>query len=176
MKVWNRAVSRAEISEAISDEWKGRAPTDMQKRRLRICAQFGAQRRLPLLAARSFADPIVMTQITGKLDALQQFVAAASARHQALSQNIANVNTPGYHRVDIRFDNVLAAEAARGSQRKPIDAPELVREEVPPERSDENNVDIDHEMGELNRNKLLHDTWVQLIGAEMGMLRKAIEG
>jgi flagellar basal-body rod protein FlgB len=43
-------------------------------------------------------------------DALKQALDVAAARHSLLASNLANLNTPGYERVDLDFDAALKAE------------------------------------------------------------------
>ncbi len=81
------------------------------------------------------------------------------ARQSALAANLANADTPGYRRVDLRFDDALAAAGARLEQRHPrhLAAGEggmPYRLEVGPRgtRPDRNGVDLDHELVLAKRN------------------------
>lgn len=110
-----------------------------------------------------------------KLELLQRLVSAADVRQNVVSQNIANVNTPGYKTQQVKFEDQLADEMRRGvsdSTTKPATTltPNLRT------RNDGNNVDLDREVGELNKNALMMQTYLRIIGAEVQMMRDAMDG
>ena len=43
-------------------------------------------------------------------------------------------------------------------------------------RADGNNVDIDREMGALNRNALIYQTYAQVLASRLATMRSAITG
>jgi flagellar basal-body rod protein FlgB len=45
--------------------------------------------------------------------ALSASMRGLGLRHQALAQNVANADTPGYRRVDVQFEGALAARGRR---------------------------------------------------------------
>jgi flagellar basal-body rod protein FlgB len=118
-----------------------------------------------------------MSIMPSQFDLIGKLLEAASARQRVISQNVSNVNTPGYHRREVRFEEELA-KLLDGV--KPISAEELeisVQETLGlAERADGNNVDIDMEMGEMTRNVLLYQTYSQILGTQLGMMRSAING
>lgn len=123
-----------------------------------------------------FTDSDDMSLMNHHFDLLNRLLAASEQRQQVISHNIANVNTPNFKRLELDFEEALAGELkrGRGSGRQ---AEAVVRQSHGlPMRSDGNNVDIDQEMGQLAKNALLQQTWLQLMGTEMGQLRRAMEG
>jgi flagellar basal-body rod protein FlgB len=118
-----------------------------------------------------------MTVKPCQFDLLQQLLRVSEVRHRVISQNVANVNTPGYRRLDVSFDDtlkrVLAGDSDAGSAPT---APEVREAEGFVVRADGNNVDIDREMGELNRNALLFQTYAQVLASRLGTMRSAISG
>ena len=44
-----------------------------------------------------------MTPSAYSLNHLQQLLDTGSLRHRVIAQNVANVNTPGYKRLEVRF-------------------------------------------------------------------------
>ena len=110
-----------------------------------------------------------MQTVSGQIDLLQHLMATAEVRHRVLSQNLANVNTPGYHRMDVSFDEALQRHLS--SDDTPLQATE---QQGLPERADGNNVDVDQELGQLNQNALIHQTATQLIVSQMSKLRRAM--
>lgn len=110
-------------------------------------------------------------------DLLARLLDVASFRHRTIAQNVANVNSPGYRQLDVSFEDMIAQHLERGD----IAGAMQVREQVVEgtggtERADGNNVDIDMEMGRLNKNTLLYKTYAQILGARLAMMRSAISG
>jgi flagellar basal-body rod protein FlgB len=99
---------------------------------------------------------------------------AASLRHRVIAQNVANVNTPGYQRREVLFEEELAKSLANPTTDKPV-APQVVVSEGP-ERVDGNTVDIDREMGDLTKNSLLYQAAANLLNSRLASLRAAITG
>jgi len=112
-----------------------------------------------------------------KTELLQRLVSASDVRQNVISQNIANVNTPGYKAQEVRFEDQLTAELNRASvSALPAAEPEIASTAGLPARNDGNNVDLDREVGELNKNAMMMQTYLRMIGAEMRMMRDAMDG
>lgn len=94
-----------------------------------------------------------------------------------LSQNVANVNVPGYQRLNVTFDEVLAQHmnqhGDRGVERL---QPEVDEDQLAPARLDGNTVDIDIEMRRIEKNTLLNNTYLQILSTKTAMMRRAIDG
>lgn len=117
-----------------------------------------------------------MNILPGQSDLLVRLMDAAELRHSVISHNLANVNTPGYRRLEVVFDDLLD-EAGRSSAESASRAEPVVREEAGlPVRADGNNVDIDREAVQLDKNALTYQTYAELLAAHMQMMRRAIEG
>ena len=101
---------------------------------------------------------------------------AQQRRMTVIANNLANVNTPGYHRHDVEFEEHLTRLLQTGDLTSSLDAPRVVEVEGLPERADGNNVDVDQEIGQLNKNSLLYQTWTQILASKVSMMRSAIEG
>jgi len=118
-----------------------------------------------------------MNVTPAQIDTLDSLLSVSQVRHRVISQNIANVNTPGYRRRDVSFEDavkrILEAEAGETS---PCVEPEICEVQGLPVRADGNNVDIDREMGELSRNSLLYQTLAQVLASRLGTMRSAITG
>jgi flagellar basal-body rod protein FlgB len=106
---------------------------------------------------------------------LAQVLDAAALRHRVIAQNIANVNTPGYHRREVAFEADLARALAASESPANV-KPHVVVVDDGPERVDGNNVDIDNEMSALTKNSLLYQAAVQLITSRISSQRAAIAG
>ncbi|MFK7818277.1 MAG: flagellar basal body rod protein FlgB [Planctomycetaceae bacterium] len=112
-----------------------------------------------------------MDPITRQIGNLDQLLDATAMRQRVLAQNIANVNTPGYHRQDVSFEEHLDASGGAANVE-----PQVYEEEGLEERADGNNVDIDHEIGALNRNAMKYQTWVQVLSSRISQMQHAIRG
>lgn len=106
---------------------------------------------------------------------LAQVLDAAALRHRVIAQNVANVNTPGYQRLTVAFEDDLARALAAPSGMVPV-KPRVVVAEGGAERVDGNNVDIDQEMNNLTKNALLYQAAAQIITNRVGQMRAAITG
>ena len=101
-------------------------------------------------------------------------------RHEALASNLANVETPGYRRLDIdpSFDHELANLMAMGDVGGIRELqPSLVDDnESTAMRMDGNNVELDRELLEVNRNALEHQFLAQFMTGSLLRLKTAITG
>lgn len=112
-----------------------------------------------------------------RMDLLARLLDVASLRHKVIAQNVANVNTPGYHRLDVKFEEAFARALRDGeSAALARSRPEVVENDAGPERADGNNVDIDDELGRLNKNTLLYRTFGQIMTSHISAQRSAIAG
>jgi flagellar basal-body rod protein FlgB len=113
--------------------------------------------------------------------ALAAALSGAAARHAAIADNIANVDTPGFVRSDVDFEEALAL-ALQEARRAPRRAADLIaalslrprRDLASPARADGNNVNIDREMAALARNVLRYNAAGEVLAARIRMLRTAI--
>ena len=108
---------------------------------------------------------------------LRRMLDTATLRHKVIANNMANVNTPGYQRRVVQFDEQLAKAIAAGDA-KGIAASrlEVVKSDDPALRPDGNNVSLERELVDLMRNSLLHNTCTQLIATRLASYRAAITG
>jgi len=109
--------------------------------------------------------------------ALEAAISGASTRQQALASNLANVNTPGYQRVDVDFHGSLAAamesEDTAGARLHGMTfAPEVDASGAV--RADGSTVDVDAESAKLAANALEHQAAVQVAHVRIGILKSAM--
>ncbi len=105
---------------------------------------------------------------------------AAHVRHEALSNNIANAETKGYKRRDlpVTFQKELTDALGRGDKDKIANMG--IRTEIDkrtkPIRLDGNNVELDKELLEINRNTLNYYFLSDYLGGKIKTLNQAIKG
>ena len=105
---------------------------------------------------------------------------AISLREDAIASNIANLETPGYKRMDIspEFNSELSRACAdRNPEEISSVNPQLaVDATATPVSPDGNTVDLDNEMLEMNKNTMANTLETQLISTDFYRLRMAITG
>ena len=113
---------------------------------------------------------------TGLIPLLSRALDLTAQRQTLVSQNIANIDTPGYHARDIDFRQELQ-RALPEDENVSVAAVPFVRE-VPGliERPDGNNVSIDRESLLMAQNQLQYQTEAQLLHSEFNRLQLAING
>ena len=120
----------------------------------------------------AFADTESMLQFPAHIDQLASLAEMSELRHRVISHNIANVNTPGYQRLDVRFDEELINAKRRGDGQ--MSKAVVVKDAGTSSRLDGNSVDIDEEIGHLNQNSMLFQTYNQILNQHLEMMRRAV--
>ncbi len=117
-----------------------------------------------------------------------------SLRHEAISHNIANVNTPGFKRHDVSFQSQLQAALGsreshlsltrthrahlRSETREPALEDGLIRSYIESDtqmRNDRNNIDIDREMALLTSNSIRYQMLTRLIAARYNLMQTVVQ-
>lgn len=105
------------------------------------------------------------------LDVTQKALGATMLRQEMITQNLTNVDTPGYKRYDVKFEEYLAKEIDRNGTNnidiKSIEPVTYKQYENYTGRLDGNNVNIDTETAELSKTKLRYDTLIQRASAQV---------
>ena len=109
---------------------------------------------------------------------------AEKLRLDLIANNIANLNTPGYKRSYVPFDEELHQVRGRLPMMRthprhlpgagPMDDPRVVAERRTTRRTDGSNVDIDQEMLDLVTNQLRYNTLIQKISGKYANWRYII--
>jgi flagellar basal-body rod protein FlgB len=116
---------------------------------------------------------------------LARFLDGGAARHQAIAANLANQDTPGYHAVDVSFQEALSGAAesslaplATHPGHVSIDPATAVNLTTATAgrstRLDGNTVNVEHEMAKLAENTLMYQAGTELISAKFRLLKTAI--
>ena len=106
--------------------------------------------------------------------ALERALQGASMRHAALSENIANVNTPGYRRRDVDFHSALQAAMPAGRDAIAATPIEAAVDTAAPMRADGNSVDMDAEAANLAQNALEYEALAQVLRARGDIIEIAL--
>lgn len=102
---------------------------------------------------------------------------ATAMRQTAIAQNLANVNTPNYRRVEVNFEQSLAGALASGD-RKAVDsfAPQMTQDIAAPLRADGSSVDIESEAAAQAANGMTYQALAQVMRARIDIVESAIGG
>ncbi len=119
----------------------------------------------------------------------------ARQTHDAIANNIANINTPGFKRTDVDFNEALAAELPRYDDSSELalvtddDKQIAAGPDFEPQpfkvtttlddtqqmRVDGSNVDLDQEMAKLSMNSSYSQTMHALLSQQYSRIREAIQ-
>ncbi|MCX5684034.1 MAG: flagellar basal body rod protein FlgB [Planctomycetota bacterium] len=106
-----------------------------------------------------------MPERAGLESYLQAGLKGISLRQAVIANNVANLNTPGFRRNDMVFQNIMA-EAIAGNKKADLgDAEAMIfTPGSTPVGDDGNDVSLDVEVGEMVRNGALYKTYVRMLG------------
>jgi len=136
----------------------------------------------------------VLEQIldTANFNYLPRAMTAATIRHEVISNNIANVNTPNFRKSVVNFEDLLAREIygeEPDGKLKPVRThdkhlpfvplkfhaePTINQDTTNIMRVDNNNVDIDIEMATLAKNQLYFNALATEFSGHVTRLKNAI--
>jgi flagellar basal-body rod protein FlgB len=123
-------------------------------------------------------DPIFQTD---NYQLARKLLDAAVLRQEAIASNIANAETPGYHRLDVAPDFAQQLKnrmesgdfAATSDDLKPQLAEDVTARSM---RPDGNTVEIERELLAMNHNAVQHEFLTELVSGNLKQLRMAISG
>jgi flagellar basal-body rod protein FlgB len=132
---------------------------------------------------------------TAAMQAARAALGGLSRRQEAISANVANIDTPGYQRRSVNFESALQAELETESD--PKGSPKTLRtsdprhitkngsatdlgaveqRDVVSTRNDSNNVSIDEEMTLMVETQIRYQALTQSLGRRISTLRTVIRG
>lgn len=128
--------------------------------------------------------------ITPLMIMLEKKLDAAALRQKVIANNLANVDTPGFKKSHVEFENVLRQAQNKDSLRlrttdsRHIDfsiniqaaQARVLIDNSTSQRNDGNNVDIDSEMTALAKNGIDYQAISQILGNKYSGRKKLISG
>lgn len=117
-----------------------------------------------------------MNGLYSQINVLGNALRFSEQNHRVLSENLANVNTPGYKTQRLEFDTLMVGLENGDAARDTIAEGEVAALEGLAERVDGNNVDIETEVSQLKKNALVAQAYTQLIASKLATMRRAISG
>ncbi len=116
-----------------------------------------------------------MSKISNIIDFLEVSIKAESLRQKAIANNVANLQTPGYRRIDVKFEELLAkALDSSGTVKLSEIEPQIHQPKKTPVKSNGNDVDLETEVGEMVKNTLRHKAYIRVLQKKYQQLELAI--
>ena len=116
-----------------------------------------------------------MSEISSIADFLEAGIKAESLRQKTIANNVANLQTPGYRRIDVKFEQLLAkALDSNGAADLDDVMPEIYQPKQTPVKSNGNDVSLEAEVGEMVKNTLRHKAYISLLKKKYQQMEAAI--
>jgi len=105
-----------------------------------------------------------MSKTSSIMDYLEAGIRAETLRQKAIANNVANLETPGYRRIDVKFEQLLAKalDSPGTIELSEIEA-QIHQPKQTPVKSNGNDVDLETEVGEMVKNTLRHKAYIWLL-------------
>ena len=117
-----------------------------------------------------------MSKISNITDFIEAGIKAESFRQRTIANNIANIQTPGYRRLDVKFEELLAkAMDSQGNVDMSKVEPVVYEPRNTPVNANGNDVSLETEVGEMVKNSLRHKTFVLLLHKKVKGLEAIID-
>jgi len=116
-----------------------------------------------------------MSKTENIVDIINAGIKAESLRQKAIANNVANLETPGYRRIDVKFEELLA-KCLRSSGELDLNEIEaqIYRPKKTPVKSNGNDVNLEAEIGQMVKNTLRHKTYIRLLSKKYSQIDLAI--
>jgi flagellar basal-body rod protein FlgB len=114
---------------------------------------------------------------TGIIDLLESGMRAETLKQQAISNNVANLQTPGYRRLGVKFEQLLAKAIESGDAGK-VDLDAIKAELYQPKNtavsSNGNDVNLEVEVGDMVKNSIRYRAFIKLLSKKYAQIDDAI--
>ena len=103
-------------------------------------------------------------------------IRAENLRQKSIANNIANLETPNYRRIDVKFEDLLARSLdSNGSVDFDNIDPEFYSPKSTPVNTNGNDVNLESEVGELVKNSLRYKTYIRLLNKKYAQIALAMD-
>ena len=106
---------------------------------------------------------------------LEAGIKAEGLRQKAIANNVANLETPGYRRIDVKFEELLAKslDSSGAVDLNDID-PEIYQPKSTPIKSNGNDTNLETEVGAMIKNSLRYKTYIRLLSKKYQRIEMAM--
>jgi flagellar basal-body rod protein FlgB len=116
-----------------------------------------------------------MSKTNSIIAIIEAGIKAEGLRQKAIANNVANLETPGYRRIDVKFEELLAKSLdSSGSVDLSKLEPQLYRPRQTPVKSNGNDVTLESEVGAMIKNSLRYTTYIRLLNKKYRAIELAI--
>ena len=116
-----------------------------------------------------------MSNTSNIIDFLEAGLRAEGLRQKAIASNIANMKTPGYRSIGVKFEKLLAeALDSDGSVKLSEIEAQIHQPGTTPVKSNGNDVNMEVEVGKMVKNSLRHTAYVRMISKKYQQMEMAI--
>ena len=117
-----------------------------------------------------------MSKAENILDIINAGMTAETLRQRAIANNIANLETPGYRRIDVKFEQLLA-RCLRSSGEFDLSEIEaqIYQPKQTPVKSNGNDVNFEAEIGQMIKNTLRHKAYIRLLSKKYDQIELAMD-
>ncbi len=117
-----------------------------------------------------------MSNTNNIIDLIDAGIKAETLRQKTIANNVANAETPGYRRIDVKFEDLLAKNLSKDGEVdiRDID-PEIFQPKDTPVKSNGNDVNWQNEVGNMVKNSLRHKAYVRLLEKKYRQIELAID-
>ena len=116
-----------------------------------------------------------MSKTDSILAFLEAGIKAEGLRQKAIANNVANLETAGYRRVDVKFEELLANSLDQSGAADFSEVePEIYQPKQTPIKSNGNDVSLEAEVGAMIKNSLRYKTYVRLLSKKYSQIGLAI--
>jgi len=117
-----------------------------------------------------------MSRTNSITDLLEVGIKAENLRQKTIANNIANLETPEYRRIDVKFEELLANSMdSSGSVDLNELEPELYRPKQTPIKLNGNDVNLESEVGHMVKNSLRHTAYIRLLNKKYKQIELAMD-
>jgi len=109
------------------------------------------------------------------IEVLEVAIGSEALRQKAIANNVANIETPGYRRIDLKFEQLLAKALNPDGyvDLKEVE-PILYNPKNTPVKSNGNDVKLEIEVGEMVKNSIRHKLFVRMLNKKYQNIQEAI--
>ena len=119
---------------------------------------------------------LLMSKTENIVDLIDAGIKAEALRQKAIANNVANLETPGYRRIDVKFEELLA-KCLRSSEKFDLSEVEaqIYQPKQTPLKSNGNDVNLEAEVGQMVKNTLRHKAYIRLLQKKYRQIELAID-
>ncbi|NQT03716.1 MAG: flagellar basal body rod protein FlgB [Planctomycetes bacterium] len=105
-----------------------------------------------------------MSKTDSTMAFIEAGIKAEGLRQKAIANNVANLATPGYRRLDVKFEELLAKsiDSSGAVDLRELE-PQAYQPKNTPVNSNGNDVSLENEVGAMIKNSLRYKTYIQLL-------------